>query len=329
MAEALQLEICLMKCDICGKDCLNISTLSQHAKKIHKIDSETTYLKFNDVKLCSCGNHAKFISASKGYRDFCSLECYYGSDKHKEQIRKLKESFDNRDLAEEDRERRITNVEKYGVEFVSLLDGFSARPSQICIERYGCVKNFSTKSHRDKAEQVLQNNKDEINEKRREFWRSGRNSIIALEKRIATCEIKYGTTNVSKNSEIRKKISDARSKFKLVKDTSKFKDYLKTVRELTKIHIEKLFSNWNGLDYYTNEQLITNDQFSLVNPGTPLCKNKFQPTVDHKISCFYGFENGLDPNVIADFRNLCICGRSINSSKSYLTEDQFMEKLKS
>jgi len=33
---------------------------------------------------------------------------------------------------------------------------------------------------------------------------------------------------------------------------------------------------------------------------------KNYPTIDHKLSIFYGFINKIDPYIIADINNLCI-----------------------
>jgi len=58
-----------------------------------------------------------------------------------------------------------------------------------------------------------------------------------------------------------------------------------------------------------------------------LNSNVKQPTIDHKISVKYGYVNNIDPLEISSSQNLCICSRSTNSSKNYLTEEEFMEKL--
>ena len=44
------------------------------------------------------------------------------------------------------------------------------------------------------------------------------------------------------------------------------------------------------------------------------------------MSCFYGFINGLDTSVISDISNLCVTKRIINSKKSQLNEDEFINK---
>lgn len=44
--------------------------------------------------------------------------------------------------------------------------------------------------------------------------------------------------------------------------------------------------------------------------------DKRYPTMDHKISIYYGFENKIDHYIIANIDNIVITKRSINSSKS-------------
>ncbi len=39
------------------------------------------------------------------------------------------------------------------------------------------------------------------------------------------------------------------------------------------------------------------------------------PSIDHKISLFYGFENNMNPEEIGSIDNLCITKRYINSIK--------------
>ena len=96
---------------------------------------------------------------------------------------------------------------------------------------------------------------------------------------------------------------------------SKYRIYYKKVIKLTNIYKDQLFNEWDGLCYYTGKKLLTRDKKNY--------NNSIYPTVDHKISIFYGFKNDIDFNKIGSFDNLCICGRKINIQKSLLTEDQY------
>ena len=44
--------------------------------------------------------------------------------------------------------------------------------------------------------------------------------------------------------------------------------------------------------------------------------NSNYPTIDHKISTFYGFNNNIDYKEIAKIENLCFTKRSNNSKKN-------------
>ena len=50
------------------------------------------------------------------------------------------------------------------------------------------------------------------------------------------------------------------------------------------------------------------------------------PSLDHKVSILYGFENGIPPEEISDLKNLCITKRSLNSSKGFKTEELYKQK---
>ena len=71
--------------------------------------------------------------------------------------------------------------------------------------------------------------------------------------------------------------------------------------------MSKLFDEWDGLDFYDNEDISEN--FNLPH------NDKKYPTVDHKISIYYGFNNRISPAEIGHISNLVITKRSINSSK--------------
>ena len=49
------------------------------------------------------------------------------------------------------------------------------------------------------------------------------------------------------------------------------------------------------------------------------------PSIDHKISVYYGY---INCDEIGGIYNLCICSRYINNKKGILNENEFKEKLK-
>jgi transcription elongation factor Elf1 len=97
-----------------------------------------------------------------------------------------------------------------------------------------------------------------------------------------------------------------------------FRIYRRKVRYETDLLRQKLFEDWDGYDYYDNEYIKEN--FTLNK------NDNNYPSIDHKMSCFYGFINNLDTSIISDISNLCITKRIINSKKSQLNEDEFINK---
>ena len=73
--------------------------------------------------------------------------------------------------------------------------------------------------------------------------------------------------------------------------------------------------NWNGNDYYSGEDILEN--FNLNS------NDKNYPTIDHKNSVRYGFDNNISAEEISKIDNLCITTRSNNSSKGEKIESEF------
>lgn len=106
----------------------------------------------------------------------------------------------------------------------------------------------------------------------------------------------------------------------IIKDSelSDWEKYRKEVRKLTNRNRKLLMDIWDGFDYYDREYIKEN--FKLKHTDLNY------PTLDHKISVIYGFKNGLSPEYISSIDNICITKRKINSSKSFLIEEEYNEK---
>ena len=129
---------------------------------------------------------------------------------------------------------------------------------------------------------------------------------------------KYGVDNVSKVESIMQKIMDTKqSKSICVSDDllSKWEIYKKFVRNITKHNKIILYENWDGYDYYDNELIRGYSSLSHT--------HRFYPTIDHKISVFYGFSNDIPAEEIGHISNLCITKRYINCTKNSLIESEF------
>jgi len=133
-----------------------------------------------------------------------------------------------------------------------------------------------------------------------------------------TCLERYGFDNVSKVESVKNK--SRKTKINLgyiIPDEllTEWEIYKKYVRNLTRKSSKILYENWNGHDYYDDEFI----KGYLTYTHT----HRFYPTIDHKISVYYGFINNIPPEEISSIDNLCITKRFINSKKRDLIESEF------
>jgi hypothetical protein len=183
-------------------------------------------------------------------------------------------------------------LEKYGYDNPSSTPECVEKRKKTCLEKYG-------------NEYAIANNevKDKI-----------KNSIFD----------KYGGHH-SKVPEIMKKIKDKGKLTKIGKglvipddELNEWELYRRIVRNITNLNRNKLFEDWNGLDYYDDEYIKNN--FDIKHTDYDY------PTIDHKISVIYGFKNNITPEEIGGIENLCITKKGINSSKSFLIEEDYINK---
>ncbi len=136
------------------------------------------------------------------------------------------------------------------------------------------------------------------------------------EKINKTCLEKYGSVCYLSTSEYlndidnKKRIKNkniASGRWISDDDLRPFLLYKRRCRTLTDKNKKKLFNEWDGYDFYDNEY---------IRPYLSLrFTDKKYPTIDHKISIFYGFKNNITPEIISHINNLVITKRTINSSK--------------
>lgn len=144
-------------------------------------------------------------------------------------------------------------------------------------------------------------------------------------KRKKTCLIKYGVENTYQSVKLMEGVSD-RVRNKFIKsgrwisddDLGEWLSYKRLVYKLTRRNKKKLFLEWDGFDYYDNEYIKENFTFHHLNPN--------YPTIDHRISIRYGFDNNISPEEVSSMKNLCITKKSINTSKYIKTEQEFIAK---
>ena len=139
------------------------------------------------------------------------------------------------------------------------------------------------------------------------------------EKSKKTNMLKYGVEYPGQSKEIQKKILNT----KVAKGNAidpilltDFQIYRKKVDKVTKQFKVQLFKTWSGYDYYDEEYIKENIKKHY--------NNQSYPTIDHKISIFYGFQNNILPSIIGNITNLCITKRVINIKKNKKIESTFL-----
>lgn len=123
----------------------------------------------------NCGKPVKFISFGEGYREYCSVHC---STKHT--VGK----------------RKITNIERYGVEHPALVAEFRDKAKETCLKNWG-VDNFFKRT--DLIQEALQKKHGVTSPFKSPFFK---------EKAKNTSLKNWGVDHPMKNSSIRKKVEE-------------------------------------------------------------------------------------------------------------------------
>lgn len=200
-----------------------------------------------------------------------------------------------------------TLIEKYGVDSFSKTDEFK---KMIQVKKEEIVdkikKTFNDKYGFDHYSQTDQFKEDYLSK------------IDEIgEKRIETCLSRYGVDNVAKVNEFMKKTIATKIERGLISDgDDEWIKYKKKVRRITNRFKKELFNRWEGYDYYDDEYIKDNFRFSHT--------HRFYPTIDHKISVFYGYQNNIDASIVGHIDNLCITKRYINSIKRTTIDSEFI-----
>lgn len=355
-----------IKCLICGEqtDYVIDNFYQCHVKINHpELKSTKDYydecIRKDGEGICPvCGKETEFKSYYRGYRKYCSLKCSKALDEYREKFSETKKKqYEDPILGEKIRKKyKETCLLRFGVDSYVKTEEYKNRIIETNLNKYGVECTLYLDHVKEARNRALEENKEEINEKRKAFWTNeniervnenrknsnlekyGVESVSQLEwvvekqreSTIETCRKKYGVDNVMQVREISEKMRETNtSNLKWVpwEDLPEFIKYRIEVENETRKYEDELFENWNGLDYYTGEKLITNEEYAKLNPNVHLSTNPLQPSIDHKISRLYGFLNNIDPKIIGSLENLCICSRSTNSSKNSMCEEEFLEKL--
>lgn len=230
---------------------------------------------------------------SGGYYS-CKGKC--SSDKNRK-TNLEKYGVDNPSKCEEIKSKKIeTSLKNYGVSYYSKTEEYKKRFKNFCYIKYG-VDNFS------KSEEVKEKRRITMSERygvdyyvlHKDFLNKSRETSIK----------NYGVEHPMKlKEEVKRRLNKKGLDF----ETDEFRIYRSRVDYLTRKNKKRLLENWDGFDYYDGEYIRVN--FSLVG------QHGDYPTIDHKISVYYGFINNINPEEISSLENLCLTKRRINSKKN-------------
>jgi len=195
----------------------------------------------------------------------------------------------------------LTSISKYGVDNYSKTDEFKKRVEETNLSKYGYKTNLISPEYKESFKKIL---KDKYGT---ENWFEIRNGMNANKYKFVF------------NESIYKLITDDVFYSESVYDNNilntKYLLYRNECRRLSNKNLNVLFNEWDGKDYYDKEDISS--YFNLDH------NDLNYPTIDHKISIYYGFKNNIDKSIISSLENLCITKRSINSKKRDLTEEEF------
>jgi hypothetical protein len=326
-------------CDICSSE-TNLS-ISKYWRNYERGG-------YNFYSCFSCKNKKKEMTNIEKY----GVASYSNTEEFKEKFEKScleKYGVSNPNKLSSHRDKiKETCMKKYGYTHAMLSpeiiesnrvwmssEEFKTKSKETLMNKYG-VDSFSKT---DDFKEMISDNKDKIVEKikktflekygvehfsQSEIWK--KKFIEGLEqmekKKIETCLEKYGVNNVSKVPEIVGKGLSTKIEKNIIIDPEliePWEKYKREVRKFTKRNTTKLYENWDGNDFYDGELIKKYLGLSHV--------HRFYPTIDHKISVFYGFQNGISSEEIGSLDNLCITKRYLNSIKRTLIDSEFIEKL--
>jgi len=255
------------------------------------------------------GSHTKVIVAC----DFCGKE---STKDYKQYLTEIKDVNINACSNKECSNQKIKAVclKKYGVENAFQAKEFKEKIKNTLMEKYGVEHPMYLDETKDKI-------KDTCVEKY--GVSSYTKTIECIEKTKKTNLEKYGFeyTNQSKEGKLKRKLTRI-NKGSQIPD-EKLSDYIvyrRKIDNFTDVNRKKLIELWDGYDFYDGEYI--KDNFNLD------YTDRLYPTIDHKVSVYYGFINGIDIDEIANFNNLCFTKHYLNSKKREKNHDIFIEELK-
>lgn len=277
-------------------------------ERVYCIDNNIT-----EVVLCYCGKPVNYLKYSIGYSKRCSKECVWNDtsviDKRKDTCLK-KYGVDNFTKTNEYLEKtKSTNNKKYGKDFYLQSNDLKEKRIKSNLDKYGVDHHMKSSKFMDKF-------------KENNIVLFGVDNVSKLdyikEKKRNTFQKNYGLDHIFCSNDLKGEFFKDKYGYNpyISKDDKKdFDLYKDEVWRLTNKIKKELIENWDGVDYYDNENIRENYTLNY--------NDNNYPSLDHKISIYDGFKNKIDPSVIGDIDNICITKRSINRKKSILSEANF------
>ncbi len=185
-----------------------------------------------------------------------------------------------------------TLLEKYGVDNSFLVPGAKENKDDTMLKLYGTTNSQEIPNTKEKTKKTLLN--------------------------------KYGVTHNTKIEGVMDKMRKTREERgyqRPVELISEFESFRNKCINLKNKKRKELFSNWDGYDFYDNEYIRDFVKLHHNHPNFP--------TIDHKISILYGFQNNMTPEELSKYENFCITKKRINSSKNRMNEQEFKNQDKS
>ncbi len=206
-----------MICEICKKDFSKPKGLTIHGNRVHGLSCVEYYDRFlrsETEGVCICGNDTRFVSIVEGYRKYCSIKC---SALDPDTVKK----------------RKLTTLEKYGVESTNQLQSVKDKKKQSCIAHFGVENPFHSEIVKDKSRKTLQKN----------YGVDHPMQSDVIKQRIArNCLDKYGVESTNQLQSVKdKKKQSCRNRYG-VDNFAKTLQFRELARELfiEKIEIQRL-----------------------------------------------------------------------------------------
>ena len=264
---------------------------------------------------CGCGQLVKFKRFTTGYHLYASCKCAQNSKEVKEHI-------------------KVSNLEKYGVEYAFQNKDIQEKQKQTCLEKYGVEHPLQNKDIQEKikntikrkygVEHVLQYKNFLEHYKETCLKKYGVDNAFKVkefqEKQKETCLEKYGVENVFQNKDIQEKQKQTCLEKYGVENVSKLPEVVKKIHESKKKNHSYGKSKQEDLVYD-----LLKEKFNIVirqysSDLYPFNCDFYIQDIDLYIECNFHWSHGFhifDKNNIDDIQKLKYWKQKAETSKFY------------